>query len=130
MLHSPTKQQDVYVYLVDCFRMRVEDSYRFAGEHVGIMNDRESCLPDFKRFLDLAESRSGLLPTWWSPEKRVECESFAVRQMGGSFEKSGQAEGSIYSFTEKSDIVDHYGNPMMPMQLRLLGEKIYGKGFM
>jgi splicing suppressor protein 51 len=31
---------------------------------------------------------------------------------------------------EKPDITEHYGNPMMPMQLRILGEKIYGKGFM
>lgn len=31
---------------------------------------------------------------------------------------------------EKSDIVEHYTNPMMPMTLRVLGEKIYGKGFM
>lgn len=29
---------------------------------------------------------------------------------------------------EKSDISQHYGNSLMPMQLRMLGEKIYGRG--
>ncbi|KAG9240118.1 hypothetical protein BJ878DRAFT_484137 [Calycina marina] len=31
---------------------------------------------------------------------------------------------------EKSDIQEHYSNLLMPMSLRVLGEKIYGKGFM
>lgn len=31
---------------------------------------------------------------------------------------------------ENSDIQDHYGDGTMPMKLRILAEKIYGKGFM
>jgi len=31
---------------------------------------------------------------------------------------------------EKSDIQEHYEDGSMPMMLRILGEKIYGRGFM
>lgn len=29
---------------------------------------------------------------------------------------------------EKSDVVEYYGDPTMPMQLRKLAERIYGRG--
>lgn len=34
----------------------------------------------------------------------------------------------LHCAVEKGDIVEHYGDGMMPMKLRLLAEKIYGKG--
>jgi hypothetical protein len=49
---------------------------------------------------------------------------------GEWFQAHGLAEGSIHSYTERSDIVDYYGDPMMPMKLRVLGDRFYGKGFM
>ncbi|KAI0394398.1 hypothetical protein F5Y17DRAFT_458033 [Xylariaceae sp. FL0594] len=30
---------------------------------------------------------------------------------------------------EKSDIVEHYGGPRFPMQLRMFGEEVMGRGF-
>jgi mitochondrial splicing suppressor protein 51 len=35
---------------------------------------------------------------------------------------------SLASAIENSDIIEHYGNPNMPMQLRILGEQVYGRG--
>lgn len=35
---------------------------------------------------------------------------------------------SLASMVEKSDIIEHYGDARMPMQLRMLGEQIYGRG--
>jgi splicing suppressor protein 51 len=113
-------EEDVFTQLIDCFRLRCEDEYAFAGNHIGIYN-QEDPRREFKRFLNLAESRPDLLPTWWNKQKRQECERLAV-------DPSGWCD--INCAVEKSDIQEHYGNSLMPMQLRVLGEKIYGKGFM
>lgn len=36
---------------------------------------------------------------------------------------------SLASLIEKSDIIEHYGNPVMPMQLRTLGAGRTERGF-
>jgi splicing suppressor protein 51 len=41
---------------------------------------------------------------------------------------SGDGWSSLSRAVEKSDIVEHYGDPTMPMQLRMLGEQVYGSG--
>jgi hypothetical protein len=40
----------------DCYRMRVEDDYKFAGEARGLYND-ENPLPDFQQFFGLPCTR-------------------------------------------------------------------------
>jgi mitochondrial splicing suppressor protein 51 len=113
-------EKDVFVQLVDCFRLRCDDEYTYTGDGMGIYGgDVEDAAKCFEEFLDLAEKRKGLLPAWWSRAKRAECERSATR--GWS---------DISCAVEKSDIVEHYRDPMMPMKLRVLGEKVYGKGFM
>jgi splicing suppressor protein 51 len=113
-------EKDVLIQLIDCFRMRMEDEYTFGANNFGIYGG-ESPVPVFKKFLDLAEKRDRLLPSWWNKEKRQECERLA---------KGGDSWADISCAVEKSDIQVHYGDGMMPMKLRILGEKIYGKGFM
>jgi mitochondrial splicing suppressor protein 51 len=71
--------------------------------------------------LDLAEKRNGILPTWRSKSKRAEG---AIKATGGS------DWADISCDVEKSDIQEHYGDGMMSVTLRILGEKIYGKGLM
>lgn len=100
--------------------MRVEDEYVFRGNTVGLYNE-EDPRREFNKFLDLAESRLGLLPPWWNAEKRRECMRMAV---------DGSQWSDINSAVEKHDIQDHYKVSTMPMLLRVLGEKVYGKGFM
>ena len=96
--------------------MRVEDDYKFAGDTRGLYNGDDP-LPDFQEFLDMAETRSGILPSWWSDAKRTECEKMAV----------DAAEWSdVNAAVEKQDVIEHYGDRLMPMKLRLLAEKIYG----
>ena len=96
--------------------MRIEDNYTFAGDACGLYAGQNP-LPDFRRFLNLAEKRKGVLPLWWSPAKRKECERQAV--VG----KFSNLNGAV----EKHDIVENYGDPLMPMKLRSLAEKIYRK---
>ncbi|OBT78767.1 hypothetical protein VF21_02521 [Pseudogymnoascus sp. 05NY08] len=117
-LHNGS-EKEVFNLLIDCFRMRVEDEYTFRGNTIGIYNG-DKPLPPFKKFLSLAESRQAILPPWWSPEKRRECERLAVNG----------TECNINGAVEKSDIQEHYNDNSMPLKLRILGEKIYGKGFM
>ena len=97
--------------------MRLEDDYVFAGDTHGLYNGDDP-LPDFREFLDLAESRDGILPAWWCGAKRAECEARAV----------GNAEWSdLNAAVEKADVMEYYGDSLMPMKLRLLAEKVYGK---
>lgn len=124
-LHA-LSEAEVFCALVDCFRMRVEDENKFKGKNMGILDGHSRCVPDFATFLDLAESREGLLPSWWSPEKRTACEAFSVQQMRGRYKDLGHAEGNIFAFTDKKDIMEHYADNAMPMKLRILGEEIYG----
>ncbi|KAF8861842.1 hypothetical protein BDZ45DRAFT_671659 [Acephala macrosclerotiorum] len=118
-LHKLPERQAM-VQLIDCFRMRCEDEYAFGANTVGIYNGDDP-LPDFNEFLTLAEKRNGILPSWWNNAKRRECVRLAT---------GGDQWADISSAVEKSDIQEHYGDSMMPAKLRILGEKIYGKGFM
>lgn len=110
-------EKDAFVRLIDCYRMRVEDDYKFAGEARGLYND-ENPLPDFQQFLDLAQKRKGVLPKWWSGEKRSECERLATDVTQWA---------CLSSAVEKSDVMEHYEDSLMPMKLRMLAEEIYGK---
>ena len=113
-------EEDVYKLLIDSYRLRMEDDYKFSG-HVetesiydGASNSRRS----FQRFLKEVEKNSAQLPTWWSPEKAQECMQYG---MGENWSSLSRAAG-------KSDIVGYYGNPLMPMQMRMFAEQVYGSG--
>ena len=112
-------EKEAYTHLIDAYRLRIEDDYVFTGE-VGYdsLYGGGHPIKDFRRFLNKAEKRSGVLPSWWSATKRRECEKVAVDKKGWS---------CLAFAVEKSDIQEHYKDPMMPMQLRMLAEKVYGK---
>ncbi|KAF2737373.1 hypothetical protein EJ04DRAFT_541889 [Polyplosphaeria fusca] len=111
-------EQDVYKLLIDCFRLRQADVYNFEG-HVdrdSVYAGNENSLKPFQRFLDLVSSRQGRMPPWWNADKQKECEKLGM-------------DGGMYSLKNKMDkpaIIDRYGDPQMPMQLRMFGETIYG----
>jgi len=113
-------EKAAFAQLIDCFRMRVEDGCVFGGNLIGLYNG-EDPRRAFDKFLTLAESRPGLLPPWWNAAKRRECMRLAV--------DSSQWSNINYA-VEKHDIQDHYNISTMPMLLRVLGEKVYGRGFM
>jgi splicing suppressor protein 51 len=114
-------EKDVYKLLIDTYRLRMEDKYKFEGDvdADSIYSGVSSGVPGFRRFLRLAERKRELLPEWWSPAKSQACVAFA----------SGQHNDyNVDHAVEKSDIVQQYGENTMPMQLRMLGEQIYGTG--
>ncbi|KAJ9221556.1 hypothetical protein DTO027B5_2821 [Paecilomyces variotii] len=121
-------EEDAMEQLIDVYRMRVEDDYKFRGDAHGLYG-LEDPLDDFEEFLDLAEGqmekekedagglkRAGILPKWWCEEKRNACERKAMRDPWCR----------ITYAVEKGDIQEHYKDDMMPMKLRMLGETVYG----
>lgn len=114
-------EKDVYKLLIDTYRLRIEDKYSLEGDVASdsIYSGASSSVPGFRRFLRLVDRKRELLPEWWSPAKSQECVAFA----------SGQhRDYNVDHAVEKSDIIQQYGDSMMPMQLRMLGEQIYGTG--
>lgn len=113
-------ERDVFKLLIDTYRLRMEDNYNLEGDadndsiYGGAPNGRGG----FRRFLRLAESKGRLLPSWWSQEKAVACEEVG----------SGYGWSSLAHAVQKGDVVEHYGIPNMPMQMRMFGEQVYGRG--
>jgi splicing suppressor protein 51 len=107
-------EETAFSHIIDAYRLRVEDEYTLSGNTRGIYN-QDLALPDFRRFLDKAEKRKGLLPLWWSEAKRRECEKLGRRP--GSWTE-------IDCAVEKHDIAEHYKDASMPTFLRLFAEKV------
>ena len=110
--------EDVFKLLIDAYRLRMEDVYKFTGdvEEDSIYNKAASGEVGFRRFVGKARDKAGLMPSWWTPEKLEECVNSA-----------GPTKWSnLAAAVGKSAISDHYGNPDMPMQLRMFAEQVYG----
>ena len=113
-------EKEAFARIIDSYRMRIEDEYKFRGDASGLY-DGEDPLPDFQRFLRKAEERGGCLPKWWSEEKSVACQELGM---------SGAEWSDLNCKVEKSDVMQHYGDSMMPLKLRVLAEKITGSNVM
>ncbi|OJD12443.1 hypothetical protein AJ78_06958 [Emergomyces pasteurianus Ep9510] len=118
-IHDRPKE-DVYKLLIDTYRLRMEDNYKFEGnaDMDSIYGGAQDGRQGFERFLRLANSRPHLLPPWWEQKSVTEC--VAVGAMSGW--------SDLRCAIGKSDVIEHYGNSDMPMQLRMFGEQIYGYG--
>jgi len=117
-------ESDTYKLLIDTFRMKLEDDYKFEGDAAvgSIYAGEPTSLPAFRKFLTRIETRKkSLLPPWWTKEKRRACERVGGDNSDGNWSDLGAC-------IEKHDVVDHYDDPLMPMQLRMLGEQITGRG--
>lgn len=114
--------KDVYKLLIDIYRLRMDDMDKFEGVHEpdslyapGVTDS----LPGFQTFLRRARAKQGLLPSWWSDEKERECEALGSDPAGWY---------SLRNKVDKASIINHYGEQRFPMQLRMVGEAIYGVG--
>ncbi|KAK4938362.1 hypothetical protein LTR10_021161 [Elasticomyces elasticus] len=111
-------EKDVYKLLIDACRLRLDDDYKFSGDADSIYGGASNGYGYFRGFLRKAENKTGLLPPWWTKEKAAECL------------RLGQQDGwsDLNCAIEKSDVMEHYGDGDMPMQLRLFVESILGSG--
>lgn len=114
---STLSEQDAFTTLIDAYRLQLDDEHAFIGYAGGLYANEDPLLP-FRCFLNKAETRDGILPAWWSKEKRRAGEKQAVEQREWS---------NIYRAVEQNDIVEHY-DWFMPMMLRMLAKKVYGRG--
>ncbi|KAF2672769.1 hypothetical protein BT63DRAFT_436634 [Microthyrium microscopicum] len=114
-------EKDVYTLLLDSYRMRQEDEYKFGGDADvdSIYGGAPHSLKPFRRFLRRAEKKSGILPAWWDQTKQEAC---VAQGMGGD------EWSDLSCCVEKHDIVEHYDDPQMPMKLRMLAETFCGVG--
>lgn len=112
-------EKDVFTLLIDSYRLRVEDEYKFQGEcDINSLYGGGNPYTGFKKFLGAAErnNREGL-PPWWSNSKRADCIAFARNKRGSKW-------SDLHGAVEKSDIIEHYGgDSTFPMQLRMVAEK-------
>ena len=112
-------EKECYIELINSYRLRVEDDYNFAGDASGLYAGDDP-MEDFRRFLNLAKKRKGLLPKWWTKETWKTCE-----MMGADKAKGGWA--NCFTPVEKYDITEHHHDLTKPMMLRLLAESVYGQ---
>lgn len=122
--HRP--EPHVYALLTDAYRLRVEDEHKFHGhtssDSLYGAGDKDGALRGFRTFLRNAERcPSAVLPPWWSDEKAEACLAYARNAAG---------EHDLARHVTKADIQRLYGDESMPMQLRMLAEKIEGMGIM
>lgn len=112
-------EEDVYRLLIDCYRMRMEDKLKFEGqaEAGSVQAGTADPEPSFRSFLLAAEAKPDLLPPWWDEAKKEACV-----QLG----KSDGGWSRLSRVVTKAEVIEHYGDPRFPMQLRLLGEQIFG----
>ncbi|KAF1998979.1 hypothetical protein P154DRAFT_237590 [Amniculicola lignicola CBS 123094] len=117
-LHERPKQ-DVFKLLIDSFRMRQDDQYKYGGDISAnsIYDGSSSSVSGFRKFLKEASTKEKLLPTWWTTEKQKECEQYAMKEDNWS---------NVKSAVEKQDVIDHYGDAKMPMQLRMFSDCVCG----
>jgi hypothetical protein len=117
-LHN-LSEKDTYCALIDSYRLRVEDEYKFSGvkKEFSLLASNPQPLRGFQQYLDRVEAKARLLPPWWSADKRRACESLAQDRNQWS---------CIFVSAAKSDIIDYYGNSMKPMQLRMFAEEVEG----
>ena len=112
-------ESDVFKLLIDSFRIRQADDYNFEMKVTpqGVYIGAPSSVKPFRLYLKDAVA---ILPPWWTDAKTEECVAFG----------DGGAWSDLRKKVTKSEIIDHYGDGTMPMQLRMLAEMVYGCGTM
>lgn len=103
-------EAEAFNMLVDTFLLYTSDEWLRGNAWVGYVD--KDPLPFFKGFLDRAEAKEGIMPSWWNTEKRKELES-ATDMIARLIARSSETERH-----------ERYGDPDIRMKLRVLAEKI------
>lgn len=109
----------MYGLLIDAYRLRIEDLHVFdntADPYSAYSNNRDD-LRGFRNFMRKVSDKSGALPPWWDADSSTaECERLAASDGWHNLSRR----------VEKIDVIERYRNNMMPMQLRLFSESVFG----
>ena len=112
-------EKDVFGLLIDVYRLRMDDMHKFEGkaDADSLYGGAADGATGFLRFLVKVESCPGLMPPWWDESKRQDCQ-----QLGSTRSQWWDLGRTV----DKTDIIEHYDDGQFPMQLRMLGEAVYG----
>ncbi|KAK1981239.1 MYND finger [Colletotrichum cereale] len=113
---------DVYRILIDTYRLRTEDIFNLEGVATPkslYCNGVTDATEGFREFLARVGAVRSLLPAWWDAEKHTECE--------GLGHKDEHTWYSLKDKVSKGGIIQHYRDDHFPIQLRMLGEAVYGR---
>jgi splicing suppressor protein 51 len=100
--------------------MRQFDQNKFGGrpEPNSVYTGATSSITGFRDFISYASrNRGNILPAWWNADKLKECEEFG--RNGGDF-------STLKKPITKEGLIAHYSDAMIPAQVRMLAEAIYG----
>ncbi|KAK6430841.1 hypothetical protein LTR95_013001 [Oleoguttula sp. CCFEE 5521] len=109
---------ETYKLLIDCLRMHQEDVRDYTGSAMtNTIHDGKSALSTvaFVHFMVEAE-QAKVLPPWWNALNNFECIRFA---------KSNNDFALTVARTGQR-IQEAWGDPNMPVKLRMLAQKVYG----
>jgi mitochondrial splicing suppressor protein 51 len=115
LMFSKLPRKDVFFYLIDAYRLRVDDEYSFTGEARGIYSgDGDEAFYDFDAFLTLAKEKK-LLPSWWNDEAEDELADISENLIPFALEKS-----------DLSGMERYKSSPFISVELRMIAEVVYG----
>ncbi|KAJ6255783.1 hypothetical protein Dda_9464 [Drechslerella dactyloides] len=119
-LHNRS-EKDTFKLLIDTYRMRARDNLNFQGivDPDSVFGGATDSSQGFRGFLHLVEGKRHLLPAWWTPDKSLECVQYGL---------DTEEWQSLRASPDKGDVIDHYNDSYMPMQLRMFGQQVYGTG--
>ncbi|KAM0721496.1 hypothetical protein Q7P37_002420 [Cladosporium fusiforme] len=116
-LHNRS-EEETFKLLIDLLRLRQEDELQFEGTSLpgSIYDAKSTSEAAFRELIRKAANVPNLLPLWWTDEKLEQC--FEYARTNHVF--------SLASSVEKTDVIEQWVDNMMPMKLRMTGERIYG----
>lgn len=102
-------ETDVYALLIDSYRLRMEDNWNFGSPLPNsIQAGANDGVPEFREYLGKVEAKPGLLPTWWTAEKKEACVAF----------NDSEDYFDLFDTITKQNVQQRYGDNNMPMQMR------------
>lgn len=115
-------ERDTYKLLIDAYRMRAMDEYKFEGKvdpESVLSGEVSNSIGGLRKFLlKIENEHRHLLPKWWSYEKSRKC---------GKRGLDNDTWENLRIAPEKVDIISHYEDPKMPMQLRMFAASVCGE---
>ena len=114
---------EVCELLIDSYRLREITAYEryLEGEPYSINAGEKTDVYGFIYFLKLAESRPGLMPSWWTERNRNECVTLGAGQPPHPY-------FGLDKLRERHEIVKKQGGGDIGEQLLMFAEQVYKRG--
>jgi mitochondrial splicing suppressor protein 51 len=112
-------EDDVYRVLIDAYRLSVHDELVLHSKTASSNIDVSLSDMGLRRLLDHVESREGMMPAWWTVEKRQACLALASEDSQWY---------SLKKAVDRTEIAQQYGSEAFLMELRIFIESATGRG--